>query len=566
MNYSVKTPLMTQNILDFVSQAFKTDFKTNYFLTESVNKLFEALRQGHSCCYLDEDEKHQLLAYPFVLTVKKPEVVIDEVAILKHNFHSFHTKNILIVFDNYLSFSSYFVKEVYIYLKLKSLSEQNIFKKFQDKQEHLSLVAKMGWQQADFKQFIESNLLLINGGPGTGKTTLVAKILESYLELNSRIKIILAAPTGKAAFRLQESIEREAKKFDFKQLLSLLAENKLEVKTLSRVLGMGHNRLHPTYNFERQLSADIILIDESSMVDLDNFFHIISALKEDAKLILVGDENQLNPIMIGDIFNKLIKIFGSYNLTQSYRQKQNLYELAAQVLAQKPNILESAAKESAAIEHYKLDKKFQQQLLDKFFKHYDTCINAVEIEDALKNLQQLQILTLTRKGNFSITTLNSFINKKLLEKYPDSERFYLKNELVASKTPIIINKNDYELGLFNGDMGLVLNAGHLVQAVFLVGNNLRFFSIDTLPDFDLAWCISVHKSQGSEYDNVILVLPEIKEASLASNLLEQRLIYTAITRAKNSLVIACDESVWEEAVGNKLKRFSMLESILNFLK
>jgi exodeoxyribonuclease V alpha subunit len=337
-------------------------------------------------------------------------------------------------------------------------------------------------------------LTLISGGPGTGKTYTAGHLISLLCQLDE-YEIVLAAPTGKAAARLQNSIQSAAGH-----------PAPFQAKTLHSLLGVNKFRQEEPIT----LQADIVLVDECSMIDIKMMVKLLSSLKSGARLILLGDPYQLPPVETGNLFADFISYLTKFDpsrfneLTECLRvESGNLITLAKEI-----NLgnCQSALLNTTDILHVE-----GEELLELLHAHYSLLEKQMrDIEDieALKLFEKFRVLCPTRSG---VDLLNYEMDKKRSCPY----------------VPIILNRHAKEFDLFNGDTGLLVK-GKEDYALF---ENKGKIPAYLLPSYELAYCLSVHKCQGSEYDQVVLVLPK------GSHIFGRQALYTAITRAKRKLIL-----------------------------
>ena len=391
---------------------------------------------------------------------------------------------------------------------------------------------------------------IITGGPGTGKTTSLAKILAEKLNENIEQNILLAAPTGKAAYRMNEAL-RFSLKYDEKKehthwvkntdqkVLEIL--NKLESKTLHRLLGYIHLSVNFKHTSENPLNANIIVIDECSMVDLPMMSKLLDAVPDNCNLFLLGDKNQLASVEVGSVFADICEKYKRdgriyKELTENHRAKDapGIVKLSNQILKAKEDKSDINFDDEIIcknIEYRKEDK------YDTLIKNFEGLFNARNKEETLNMLKKFQILCTTKTGINGTEQINKRI-KELAKKV----RF----------TPIIITENNYELKLFNGDVGVKDEK----EAHFIIGEEIKSFSALTLPAHELAYAITIHKSQGSEYDCIAVVYPNDIKQDDSKTFLTGELLYTAITRAKKKCLIFGSKDIIVNSCKNTISRAS----------
>jgi len=356
------------------------------------------------------------------------------------------------------------------------------------------------YQSRILKKINELQLHIITGGPGTGKTTSLAKILKNRLNE----KILLAAPTGKAAFRMRESLASQS--------------IELEAKTIHRLL----NR--------KPLEANIIAIDECSMVDLPLMSKLLDAAPSGCDLYLLGDKHQLASVEAGSVFADICAKYEKNpdiytELTKNWRAKE-----APGIVKLSEDILNNSAK-NFDNENVHYSGKLS---MEKLFEEYKPLFKAESEKEALEILKSFQILCAVKKRVENI-------NRELLLKAKHSKF-----------TPIIITENNYPKNLFNGDTGVKDKE----RAYFSNGAEIRTFPLLTLPKYEDAFAITIHKSQGSEYERVAVVYPDREREETEQTILTKELLYTAITRAKRECFIFGNESVIAASCRREIYRAS----------
>ncbi len=401
---------------------------------------------------------------------------------------------------------------------------------------------------------LKKSFCVISGGPGTGKTTTVAKIL-ALLAQSRKLRIALSAPTGKAAARLQESITREKKHF-LPEIQDIIPKT---ASTLHRLLGTIPGSPYFRYNARRLLPYDVIVIDEASMVDLALMSKLVQAISPKARLILLGDKDQLASVeagaVLGDIcassINCVVQLEKSYrfgehsgigaasravNADDTGGQsllllKSNKYADAGWVELPAPNALSAALKD---------------RIIHGFQPYLTSLQNPVQ---ALALFEKFRILCALREGAYGVFAINQTVEKIL-----GKERLISGDKRWYAGRPVMITGNDYTLGLFNGDVGIALYEKGGLRVFFQAPDGgIRSFHPLRLPEHETAYSMTVHKSQGSEFERVLLLLPD-KDAVI----LTKELIYTAITRAKESVEIWGKEDIFRAAVSRRIRRSSGL--------
>ena len=440
-----------------------------------------------------------------------------------------------------------------------------------DFQQWQSSVEGTDWQKIAVLMGLTQGLAVISGGPGTGKTTIVNTLLTFLHHQHADCRVALAAPTGKAAARLQQATADNP--FTF------------EVKTIHRLLGITPNREQGRYSAERPLPADVVIIDEASMIDISLMSTLLKALSSHTRLILLGDSQQLASVESGAVLANLCQQSVQFNsefialaaqcgidglvrqdndsflnnqlvqLQHSYRFSQDslIWKLAEQVNQGEVNTALSLLTESG-VWHSADDAA----ILNCVLNGYDAFFKAVETKQAAKtilaNFEQFRLLAAVKQGPQSVDAVHRLIHRHLMQRgWRTQHDFYLGR-------PIMITHNDYRQQLFNGDIGVVLHDedGQL-KACFCFDEELRWIPLNRLPAHDTAFAMTVHKSQGSEFAQVAILLPEAE-----SPLLNRELLYTAITRAKTSFSLLSNSDVLTHTIQTKHIRHSGLNRLFSF--
>ncbi len=444
------------------------------------------------------------------------------------------------------------------------------------------------WQKIAGAVAILKKFCVICGGPGTGKTATVVKIMALLLQASGgrQLKFGLVAPTGKAAARLQDSIKNA--KRSLKVPDDVVVKIPEEVQTIHRLLGYCRNSPYFRHNAKNPLDLDVLIVDEASMVDLALMAKLFSALSEHCRIILLGDKDQLASVeagrVLGDICRKdtngfsqtfaaqlkelgvddqneigIIKQSGFADsiviLEKSYRfdAESGIGNLAKAINSANFDDVSHCLSKTELADIYHNSMQEDEQFKALIHSVCDECsdyLQCLDPKEAFALFERFRLLCVHRKGLYGAQMLNSFIEEKLAQKGLISV-----GATWYAGRPILITQNDYNLGLFNGDTGVTLldEAGEL--RVFFLGpqGEMRSLSPLRIPAHETAFAVTVHKSQGSEFEHVALLLPE--EPSLV---LCRELLYTAVTRARKKFTLWGDMAVVKEGLAKTIQRSSGL--------
>lgn len=408
--------------------------------------------------------------------------------------------------------------------------------------EKSSLITFHDQQREAIKSIFYSGVTVITGGPGTGKTTII-KAIATIAEQRGK-KVIMCAPTGRASKRMTEMTG-------------------VESKTIHRLLGVDYNKQSGfEKNEDNPIMADVIIVDEISMADIFIFHSLLKAIPKGTRLVLVGDKDQLPSVSCGNILADVINsgLINTIFLTEIYRQEATSLIVTNAHRINK-GLMPLTDNKTDFFINYKTDSL---DILDTVMSMIKTRIPKY----ADMSSEDIQVLTPVRKGITGVENMNARLQSAL---NPDGAEYIHNNTVfrVGDKVMQIINNYNTEWrktdtgeagsGVYNGDIGFVTAVRNNGVDVLFDDGKLVFYSDGDLDELTLAYCISVHKSQGSEFPVVILVLNGANYMIMTRNLL-----YTAVTRAKKMVVIVGEEACIKRMVSNNYtaKRYSLLKEFL----
>lgn len=413
-------------------------------------------------------------------------------------------------------------------------------------------------QAAAARELLSRRLLLLTGGPGTGKTTAVARALVLAVEAARRAgapppRIALAAPTGKAATRLAEALRDELATLRASGTVAddIAAALPTDASTLHRLLGWRAGTV-PAHDAEAPLPLDLLVVDEASMIDLPMMARLLAALPADARLLLVGDPDQLPSVDTGDVLSSLAASpLPQVRLTRVHRQRAEVAigALAAQIRTGAADaVVDGLANAAWAGVDARAgdDARLVADVLARALPAYRAVRDAPTPEDALRRARDFRVLTALREGPTGSVALNARIADAL---HPDDG-----GGRHGDGRLLMITANSPRHGLFNGDIGVVrVGDDGETRAWFDGADGVRAWLPSALPPHEPAYALTVHKAQGSEFGRVLLVLPDA-----GSRVLSRELLYTGLTRAREHVTLWAREAALREAIGRRVERWSGL--------
>lgn len=453
------------------------------------------------------------------------------------------------------------------------------------------------WQQVAAATAVRSRFAVISGGPGTGKTSTVVKIIALLLEQpgSEKLRIALAAPTGKAAARLKESLHASRSSLQLDE--GLAAAFPEEVATIHRILGVlpGSGRFrHDSGNL---LPFEVVVIDEASMVPLPLLSKVVSALAPGARLILLGDRDQLSSVEAGAVLGDICATgeqhafspeFASFAAAVTGRalapaevaaaaplladgvvmlQKNYRFDSDSGIGALSRAINAGAGAAALAalrrgvyadvcLQPVAAPRELELRLIQPVVAGFRAYLAAADPDTALTLFDRFRVLCALRQGSYGAVGINRTIENCLAA----SGLIAPRKEWYPGR-PVMITVNDYSRRLFNGDIGITLsdpdNGGQLAVWFRTADGGVRKMSPCRLPPHETVYAMTVHKSQGSEFERLLLIIPPFD-----SQLLTREILYTGLTRARKALEVWCNEEIFVAAVARQISRRSGLRQAL----
>ncbi len=462
---------------------------------------------------------------------------------------------------------------------------------------------KVDWQKIAAAVACLKHFCVITGGPGTGKTFTVTKVLALLLELlaGQRLQIYLAAPTGKAAARLQDALEQSRDRINCAETIKRAFPS--EVFTLHRLLKPIKGSPYFRHNAENPLLADVVVVDEASMIDLALMAKLLRAVPEKARLIFIGDKDQLASVeagsVLGDIcdrdvmhgfsapFKKQVQEISGENIEAAVHTSDTKFGLQDSIVVLHKSyrfaagsgigalsravkrgdadaalgFLGGSSEKSLAWQHLKSDAHLMEALSAQIVSAYRPYLTARDAVEALHRLERFKILCVLNVGPLGVHAVNRLAEQvlsrhKLIQPDPMAENSWYTGR------PVLITRNHYPLGLFNGDIGITrppVDTQNRKQVVYFRApdGGTRRFLPHQLPAHETVYAMTIHKSQGSEFDEVLLILPN-KDIPI----LTRELVYTALTRARRKITIWGTPQILRSALNRKIQRTSGLRDAL----
>jgi len=580
-------------VINDVHQQFAEYFPSKQ-LAPYLYLLSKKLSEGHICIDISSVDKIACSEPGYTSFLTKEKLLAESLISNGDTIAPFILLNERLYLQRYFNYESIILNRIKEFVETESAQLEN---KLQNLEIHKAFIkslfentsneTKQGikWQLAAVINALVNNFTIITGGPGTGKTTTVAKILSILYTINPNLKVALTAPTGKAAARMKESLENAK---DLSPDIKSIFET-LQPATIHRLLGVIKNSPHFKINRDNLLNYDVVIADESSMIDVALFAKLLSAIGPNTKLILLGDKDQLASVEAGSMFGDLCEAQLKLNLMSTERAKlinafmqatdqeistENIDNKSTHPLFQHIIELQHSHRfnddkgigkfskaiinnQASAIKEFfentddqvTIDATYDDNLFDQFISGYKTFILEEDTYKVLEKINELRVLCAVREGEQGLYAINNKIEKYLhLNKLINLTSDFYENR------PIMITSNNKELGLFNGDIGIIRrDANGALKAWFQDGKDkIKSVLPGYISDVETVFAMTIHKSQGSEFNKVLVVLPKGEDIKL----LTRELLYTAVTRAKENVLVQGSEALILETANAKVERGS----------
>lgn len=620
MSHRVQLPAWLTEVLsdaekatiDVVTRRFGT---TNEIICAAAGLTVLAQRQGHSCVDISDissliaDATEQKSTSSDLLSFYSLDQFLETAEMFPHLIRVVHSISSMSISESRTNFVPFILLNHYLYSQRQFIDELSIATQIHQRSSQPALqsfnkeiidsivpvpaandteaqkVGDTGIANRAAHSFASRNMTVLTGGPGTGKTFTLTRcigaLLSSRNNHSSNLRIALVAPTGKAAARakemLTEFVQQQSSQspsaFNFSaEVLQQMAT--IEPKTIHRLLGnKDRKRTRFAFHADRLLDIDVLVVDEMSMVPSYLMARLLEATRIDTTILLVGDQAQLEAVESGSVLREIvdsaINIEKSsewvFELRRVFRQSSDtqIGDLARFIRSgESHNAMSLVSSGGLGITMSETGE--DDEISTELLQHYITVLKEAHLlakstdQDAHKRAHQIisqnKLLCGPRMGAFGIYQWNQKIGESVLDFQRDGQ--------LDVGIPILITINSVRTRLVNGDIGIVVNvrsddkSGNK-SVFFLEGDTGRYLSVSELPEYEMCFAMTIHKSQGSEYQDLTIILPHQD-----SPLLNRELVYTAVTRAKKSLTIIGSTAKLGLAIGNQSKRHSGLRSML----
>ncbi len=566
-----------------------------YFLSKRMS-------EGHICINVDDINVEEIPEQYASVTDSRMLAQQAIIGDAQHDNHPFILHNDMLYMQRYFRYENMLLNRLYNFFEQEKIeiakrSEALIaLKPFVDKLFTNAGNQGADWQLAAAITAVLHNFTIITGGPGTGKTTTVAKILALSFTLQPDIKVALAAPTGKAGARMAESLMNA--NLDVDDSITQKFAN-LKPATIHRLLGWQKDSPYFRHHAANPLVADLVIVDEASMIDVALFAKLLDAIAQGARIILLGDKDQLASVEAGSLFGDLCRAQNSLNKFTSERAQyinqfvaQDAAELGDEYTDNQNHPLfqhivelryshrfkgdEGIGKISRAVINndsvvlsqfidqpndstVTIDQEYSAAIFENFIDGYKQYIQEPDILTALHKLNQLRLLCAVKVGNQGVYSANAAVELHLA-----SKGYIVRDSIFYNNRPIMVTQNNYTLGLYNGDVGILRPDENGVMKAWFIdssesdGHKLKSVLPGFITQMETVFAMTIHKSQGSEFESVMVILP-----NSPNRLLTRELLYTGITRAKKQVIIQTTKDVLMATAAAQVERGSGVIARLN---
>ncbi|QMU99387.1 exodeoxyribonuclease V subunit alpha [Borrelia sp. A-FGy1] len=546
---------------------FLFNYLSKGHLRANINLLIENIKNTIENAYfrLDKDDKF----YKKSIKILKKLNEFTKINKIKETILNLKQNNIIRDFNPYEKIKTPLIIEnnINIYTQKNFREEEELIKKIdirlknskskiskeniQNIMNNLNTKELSEEQISSIQKSLKSNFFILSGGPGTGKTTTINYILKAIdINLKNKQKVALIAPTGKASQKLKSSLKEIFKNLE------------TEYGTIQKLLKISFINKNDKYNEKNPLEYDIIIIDETSMIDASNLLKLLKAININTKLILAGDKNQLQSISGGNIYASLVKIKDISNenveiLKKNFRSNNSINLLAEAIHKENEDLIFSQINNSRKIILKEINKinienelfNYTKSLYKNSYNFNLKLLTDEKIEHTINLLLKKIILCSRNFGKVGTKRINESIKMHLKKIY---------GNLIGQI--ILITQNDYKNDLYNGERGVIFKENSKFYVLFKRENEkYKKINFNLINKYELSFATTIHKSQGSEYENVIIIIED-------HPFLTKELLYTAITRAKESIEIISSKDIIKNVSRKTVDRDSKIWEYINALK
>ena len=518
-----------------------------------LQRVLDAWENGHSFIELNEEEQALALGLSPLIGVadeKQALLLLQDNRLFLHKIYDFEYTLACRLYDLCAT-------------PLIWAEEGDLLQEYFSENSDNPLIIKSNLQQKNaVKNALRSRFSLISGGPGTGKTTTVAKLLALLCHQAKTLpRIALSAPTGKAAAHLQQSLMKGLERISFRQPEIKTHLSQLQGQTLHRLLKIYPPFYQSEYNQQNNLPYDIVIIDESSMIELNIAYQLFNAIGKNTRLILLGDKDQLPSVGAGAVLEQISQIdeksvlsdcISHLTVSRRFDENSGIGVLASAIIDHNP---EKALNCFQQFSNEIIQKNDSQQLCEEYYhlqKDYWQAIEEKNINKAFELFYNTMVLCVLR---YDAQRFNRQFLDFLMHKGHGKGFFNGK--------AIMITENNVSLDIYNGDIGIVFD-----KKVYFPNyqGDIKAIEPARINHFEDAFAITVHKSQGSEYNHIFLIAPKKyieDEEQNSEKIFDRSLLYTAVTRSKKTFCYIGDDLSLQNAILRQNKRRSLLKQLLN---